>query len=190
VSSTVSNELLEKLLERLNIKNWDLLLVGDGSGSSWGKECGWGCVSVENATFDRRVWYGAMNDGTINFAEIMAYLQPLTWYTSQELAKRKKGHKVTLKHVHVLTDSAYAANASDSCPATSVNGVIWQVFKQFAAHGIMVQWHWIRRETVELNLFADQLSKDARLNLKGKDLPKKAAEKYAVETVYDFNPWG
>lgn len=188
MSLKTSGELFEVLLERLGIKNWDLLLVGDGSGSHWGKECGWGCVSVERETLHRRVWFGAMNDGTINLAEVLAYLQPLTWYTSQELAKRKQGHKIELKQVHVLTDSAYTANSS--ADLKSHNAMLWQLFKQFASQGIMVQWHWVRRESVDLNLFADQLSKEARLNVKGKDLPKQAADKYAVESAYDFNPWG
>lgn len=190
MSLKISNEILPDLLERMEIKTWDLLLVGDGSGSSWGKECGWGCVSIEHETMSRRVWHGAMNDGTINFAEIMAYLQPLTWYVSRELHRRKKGQKVKLQQVHILTDSSYAAHSPDRDLASSANSLIWQVFKQFAAQGIIVHWHWIRRETVDLNLFADQLSKNARLNLKGKDLIKEAATKYDTTSVYEFNPWG
>lgn len=79
-----ASETLEALLERLGIDNYDLLLVGDGSGSGWKLECGWGCVSIERSTLERRAWYGAMSAGTVNFAEMMAYLQPLCWYVSRD----------------------------------------------------------------------------------------------------------
>lgn len=193
MSSTTSNETLEALLERLRIDQWDLLLVGDGSGSTWERECGWGCVSIERATFERRVWHGALSHGTVNLAEAMAYLQPLCWYVDRELKLRKAGNKTEIRHVHIVTDSAYLAN-SGTRPTITVrggnNGPMWNVFRQFSTHGVLLHWHWIRRETVELNRFVDQLSKAARLNVKGTDLPKRAVEPFrpAQNSIYNFNP--
>ena len=43
-------EALPHMLERFKITDWDLLLIGDGSGSNWSYECGWGCVSIELST--------------------------------------------------------------------------------------------------------------------------------------------
>jgi ribonuclease HI len=185
-------ESLDQLLDRLGIEKWDLLLIGDGSGSSWNFECGWGCVSIEHATLARKSWHGAMSAGTVNFAEMMAYLQPLCWYVNREMLRRKKAtYQAKVRHIHIITDSQYAKNKGSSKDLLSGrNGALWQVFKQFGAQGMMLHWHWIRRETVALNQFADQLSKTARLNLKGKDLPTRVEEKSfdPSRTIYQFNP--
>ena len=190
-SSNSTPESLDALRERLGIVEWDFLLVGDGSGSTWDRECGWGCVSIERETMHRRSWHGAMNSGTVNFAEMMAYLQPLTWYVSRELQQRKSGKKVQVRHVHIVTDSSYVGGLKASPDLlTGPNGALWQVFKQFTSQGILIRWHWIRRETVELNQFADRLSKAARINLKDKDLPAQVADSYhPSRTMYGFNSW-
>jgi ribonuclease HI len=185
-------ETLEELLVRLEVKDWDLLLIGDGSGSNWNFECGWGCVSIENATFARRAWHGAMSAGTVNFADMMAYLQPLCWYVNREMLRRKQvDYPVKVRHIHIVTDSQYVKTKGSSRDLlTGKNGALWQVFKQFGAQGMLIHWHWIRRETVELNKFADQLSKAARLNLKDKDLPTQVEEQAfnPSRTIYQFNP--
>src|SRR4051812_31047554 len=64
---------LAGLLARLGIGSWDFVIVGDGSGSGYHSEAGWAAVSVERATGERLVWDGAVNRGTVNFAEVMAY---------------------------------------------------------------------------------------------------------------------
>lgn len=182
-------ETLDELLDRLGISTWDLLLVGDGSGCNWKHEIGWGCTSIENATFARRTWYGAMSAGTVNMAEIMAYLQPLCWYVDREIKRRKQPkYKTEIRRIHILTDSQYVkTKGSSSTMLSSKSGPLWQIFRQFEAQGMVLHWHWIRRETVELNKFVDQLSKAARLNVKDKDLAKQVEVKMA-RTMYDFNP--
>lgn len=184
-------ENLDQLLERLKIEEWDLLLIGDGSGSNWNFECGWGCVSIEHDTLARKSWHGAMSAGTVNFAEVMAYLQPLCWYVNREMLRRKKAtYKVKARHIHIITDSQYAKTKGSSKDLLAgKNGALWQIFRQFGAQGMILHWHWIPRETVELNRFADQLSKAARLNLKGKDLPTQVEESFKPpQTIYEFNP--
>jgi|TARA_R110000824_G_scaffold6133_3_gene28189 ribonuclease HI len=189
--SKKETESLEALLERLNIEKWDLLLVGDGSGSNWNFECGWGCVSIHRDTLARKAWYGAMNSGTVNFAEIMAYIQPLTWYTSREQQLRKKGLGSKFRNVHIVTDSRYVQSTGDrpgKGPSLK-NSALWQMFKSFPAHGILLHWHWIRRDTVELNQFSDRLSKDARLTLKRQDLQTQVEERSTpTRSIYEFNP--
>jgi len=190
--SAKENETLEALLERLNIPpgEWDLLLIGDGSGSNWNFECGWGCVSIQSDTMARKTWYGAMSSGTVNFAEIMAYIQPLTWYVQREQDLRKKGFGSTYRNVHILTDSRYVQKQGERGNANGKvkNKALWQLFKSFSSQGIIVHWHWIPRESVELNQFADRLSKSARLAIKGKDLQTKVEESSKPpRSVYDFN---
>ncbi len=137
--------------------------MGDGSGSNWTRESGWCSVSIERATHERRLWYGCMNSGTVNFAEMMAYLQPLNWYASVELNRRHKRGGVKFRNVHIITDSKYCndqGSKKDMFPKK--NAGLWKIFNDFQRHGILLHWHWIPRDTVELNAFADKISKEAR----------------------------
>ena len=189
--SKKETETLEALLDRLKIdrNGWDLLLIGDGSGSNWNHECGWGCVSIQSDTMARKAWYGAANCGTVNFAEIMAYVTPLTWYVSREQKLRKKGLGSRFRNVHIITDSRYVQSTGDADwnKPKLKNKALWGIFKSFTSQGIIVNFHWIARESVELNQFADKLSKSARLTLKKQDL-QTYTEETQNRSIYEFNP--
>lgn len=169
-NSKNEKESLEELLGRLNIQSneWDLLIIGDGSGSNWTRESGWASVSVHRATLERHVWFGSMNRGTVNFAEMMAYLQPLNWYASAEINKRKKSGNVRFRNVHIVTDSKYCKDQGSKAMVSSAkNSVLWRMFDGFQRHGILIHWHWVPRNTVDLNVYADKLSKIARKSAAG-----------------------
>lgn len=104
-----------------------------------------------------------MNCGTVNFAEMMAYLQPLNWYASVEMSRRRKSGGVKFRNVHILTDSKYCGDqGSKGAMLPKKNGTLWKLFSDFQRYGILLHWHWIPRDTVELNTYADKLSKEAR----------------------------
>jgi len=157
-----------------------VLLIGDGSGSSWNVASGWGCISIEKDTMLRRSWYGACNLGSTNLAEIMAYLHPLTWYAREQL----KSNSSQFKQVHIVTDSAYLTskgNKEDS--SFGLDQSIWHMFNVFQSFGLVLNWHWARRETIELNRVADKLSKDTR-----KHIANLFDEELLNKTIYEFNP--
>lgn len=184
------NESLEDLLKRLNIKNWDFLIVGDGSGSNWNREAGWASVSIEKLTMERMVWEGSVNRGTVNLAEIMAYLQPLEWLSTREVEKRKEGGGTRALHVHIVTDSDYCRKTGNSPVRTmSKNAGLWAAFDAFTRHGFVLHWHWIPREDCDLNRYCDKLSKMERLmQKKYNPLDVLEAEQTETRTVYEINP--
>lgn len=158
---------VEKILQRLNVAQWDIVLVGDGSGSSWGKGIGWACVSFEHLTKKRRVWFGGANDGTVNMSEIMAYLQPLTYFSAQEAEKRKERGTTRAYNVHIVTDSQYCRDTGKLRSAlVAKNAGLWACFNVFARHGFVLHWHWMKRESTGLNVLCDSLSRAGRLALK------------------------
>lgn len=183
---------MEDLLLRLKIApdDWDLIIVGDGSGSNWNYHSGWASISIEKATLNRRVWYGGMNCGTVNFSEMMAYLQPLNWYLAVEADRRKKTSKVRFRKVHIVTDSKYCKDRGNSNErAPRKNAPLWRIFDEFKRHGLLLHWHWIPRASVDLNVFADKLSKEARLALKNsstQDIVENGFDNF--KNVYDCNP--
>jgi ribonuclease HI len=185
--SEIDNEGLQAFLDRLDIKEWDLLLVGDGSGSKWGLPIGWATVAIEKSSMMRKVFYGAMNEGTVNIAEAMAYMHAMLWYSAKLKAKRKK--KATREQiVHVVTDSAYVETVGNRKNVDfSTNQPIWAVMELMKRQSIKIVWHHLPRENVALNIYADLLSKRARKLVKGNDQIRALAENGI--NADDANPW-
>lgn len=180
-------ESFQDLLDECDITHWDYVLVGDGSGSHWGQQAGWACVSVERATMERLVWAGAVNRGTVNLAEIMAYLQPLTYFVGREEDRRKAGGKTCAYNVHIVTDSEYCRNTGRTRSAMmSKNAGLWACLNGMSRQGMVITWHWLRRDMCALNRFCDELSRLSRQMITEFDPAGKMEA--AGNMVYDLNP--
>ena len=185
--SESEEQTLEQLLASLEISNWDFLIVGDGSGSNWDREAAWTSVSIERVTGERIVWYGGLNRGTVNFAEIMAYIQPLNWLVTREEDRRRKNRKPRVQRIHIITDSDYCRQVGNRKDKNvTKNAALWAVFDVFVRQGLCIEWHWLRRNACDLNTYCDQLSKLARRNMK-KERLQENAEDLSQKTIYDIN---
>lgn len=156
----VGAEEFHAMLHRVGVPRdgWDTILVGDGSGSIATRPCGWACIQVDRATMMRTVWHGWQNRGTVNHAELFAYLGPLLLLAGSE---RKDFHRV-----YILTDSQYSAfsgNAKKDISTIKANRPLWAALRAAETAGVVVKWIFIDRDTVELNVFADELSRYSRL---------------------------
>lgn len=166
---------------------WDYVLIGDGSGSSFDREAGWASVLIERITLQRFVWTGFMNRGTVNIAEMMAYLQPLEWLADQAERERAGGGKTRAYQVHILTDSQYCEGRGGGRFAQGQkNAGFWGVFDVFARLGFVLNWHWIPRGDNALHEYCDALSKACRK--RGKALDKNDAP--LTGRVYEICPAG
>ncbi len=189
--SALATGSLADLLHSLNIASWDVLLVGDGSGSVWGRPCGWGCVSIERLTpqgeeLRRRIWYGAVNNGTVNVAEGIAYLLPLLWIHSLTLDQTHGRPRFT--RVHVLTDSQFVemmGNKADT--VRNKNGILWSAYNALKRVGVNITWHWVGRNEVALNQYADLLSKLSRKLFGEHALGKRILTQHGLD-VRNCNP--
>lgn len=158
------DEPLDVLLGKLKIEKWDYLLVGDGSGSTWDREIGWGCVLAERSTRTHSLWGGMASRGTVNFAEIMAYLQPLEFLATREIDRREKGGLYKAWNVHIVTDSEYCQKTgSNRGQIPKKNSGLWSIFDVYKRVGFCLHWHWIRRESCGMNRLSDGISKAFRL---------------------------
>lgn len=163
---------LEQEIARLGIQQWDLLLFGDGSGCRAENPCGWATVSVDRH-WQCRFWYGMMNCGSNNLAELLAYLQPLSWFVEQEKARRKQRQaKARFYRVHIVTDSEYCQKQGETGVTDSrSHPVLWQMVEHFRREGLLLHWHAIPRATYTLNILTDQISREARLVLEKNAIP-------------------
>jgi hypothetical protein len=122
-------------------------------------------VALEPDSFHRHVFYGGSNNGTVNTAEMTAYLQPLLWYLSRVTEQRKADKVYNVKEVHIVTDSEHVQLKGEAAGSVTspANAILWAAFELINRHGIRLHWHHVKRETVGLNRFCDILSKQARL---------------------------
>ena len=73
-SNTSENELLAAIpdiLNKLQIDDWDVLLIGDGSGAGWNllSGCGWASVLIDKYSNNHKIFMGATTPGTITIGE-------------------------------------------------------------------------------------------------------------------------
>lgn len=174
LSGAPEAELLQAVLDRASITQWDVLIVGDGSGSGWDSACGWACVLVDRATRGRRLFYGAMNAGSVNFAETMPYLQALNWYDQHGGGKARLKEQGFLR-VHIITDSQVIARwgteaLNGALPRKHI--VMWAGLKEFRRLGYCIDFHWANRSTSLLNWASDLIAGMARREMQRSMDPK------------------
>lgn len=172
----------------MKITDWDFVLFGDGSGSHWQHAIGWACVSIHRATGHYTSWCGAANYGTVNMAEILAYMQPLTFIEASEATRAERTGRKRAVNVHIFTDSEYCRDTGNSRNRLlRRNSALWRMYDAFQRQGIILHWHWMRRETSALNRYVDQLSKLCRMLMKNSNVVDDAAK--ATAPPKELNPW-
>jgi ribonuclease HI len=179
-----ADQTLRDLIAQLQIERWDFLIIGDGSGSNFSRHCGWASVSIEQLTGERLIWYGAMNHGTVNLAELMAYLQPINWIAGR-LQQRRRKHSQHFQecHIHCISDSKYCVENGQTEAMPARNLGFWTLAQSYRQQQIFLHWHWSQRASFALNQWADQIARISRRCIG--EIDKQLAD--AVEDVYQIN---
>ena len=186
---------LGSLLKELDIKAWDVLLIGDGSGSGWDIGVGWSCIVIDRYTKTRKLVHGGGSTGTVNIAELMAYVHAMLWYSTHIGKELRKQYPRKTLNVHVITDSRVIVNQGERVAERNMDGIanraLWASISDIARQGYTFHWHWIERLTNELNWAADQMAGSARKAVKNcmltEDIPNENG-KYTGVSIYDINP--
>ncbi len=189
-TQSTTTETLQALLLKAGIDDFDLLLVGDGSGSKWGYAAGWASIAIEPDSLERKTFYGACNDATVNFAELMAYLAPLTWFVSRAKKERRRPRRGAFFEIHVITDSQYTETSGEreEFIKKTENIMLLAGYQTLGHKGFNVSWHWLERDTSDLNRLTDHLSRTARLSLTEANVPKAVEDRFGF-TANTSNPW-
>jgi hypothetical protein len=158
---------IERIARGLGVNDFDVIVAGDGSGSLHTNPCGWASVLVDRRRLDGgyRAFYGAVDAGSISFAEILPYAHALDWYQSNV------PDRPAMPRVIVITDSEYVAKTGEAIitgrPMESVkhHSALWSAFLEFARLGMRIQFLHSKRATSALNIFADDVSRRSRIHL-------------------------
>lgn len=159
LSSFDANIAVDELLQRMNVPDWDILLVGDGSGNTWSAPCGWSCVLIDRQTRGRKLFYGGLNAGSNYLAEAMPYLHALLWYDQDRGQGRIE--KFGLQRVALITDSEALYHGLQS-PAPSALRIFWGAWNELKRLGYHIEPRWLRRSTIQLNVLADMVAGKSR----------------------------
>lgn len=154
---------LEALTSDLALSDYDLLLVGDGSGTINQKSCGWACVAWEKATQKVTVHNGVISCGTNNFAELFPYVQAL-WYYNQS-------HKDMLPpakkfKVQIVSDSEVTVRCGNKQYTRKSNACLWAGIEWFENCGLYeINWTHVYRNTNKFSKKCDWLAGETRVSL-------------------------
>jgi hypothetical protein len=166
------------LREDFGVKNWDIAIVGDGSGSGWQIGCGWAGVLIDGLTQQRYPFWGGSNVGTVNIGESMPYLQAMIWFAATLGGERKEllGRPI---EVHCITDSKTTCHhgndvmqRNEKSPRILRKYPQWNILHGLIANGYHFRFHWKDRMTLGLNNLADYLAGASRLAVQGVPFPQ------------------
>jgi ribonuclease HI len=156
---------LEALARSLDLAEYDLLLVGDGSGTVYAEPAGWSCLAHDRIKGSIVLHAGAVTAGTNNFAELAPYVHAL-WFHHQE---HPLGAPI---RAHVVSDSELTVRCGNGQYARRANGPLWAAIEWFERHGYRLRWHHVARASIPWNRLADEVAGRARRAVAGINGPK------------------
>jgi hypothetical protein len=173
------------------ITDWDLLLVGDASGSGWGMGTGWAVTAVDRHANGRKLLRGAWSAGTIMIAELMPYLHALAWYEEVFAPARRTQLGRAVLDVHVICDNENVVNQGNHHSARKKMLPWWACWAGLLRCGYRAQFHWVSGHKVGrrlgLNVLCDHVAGKAREAMEAE--PPTFPHRFrAAASVYEINP--
>jgi len=158
------------ILDSLQIDEWDVLLIGDGSGAGWNllSGCGWASVLIDKYSNNHKIFLGATSPSTITIGELSPYLFAMNWYMSADGpgCDRVKAASFSgkLLRVHIISDSEVVVKSGNKMQSRKSNRALWAAMDFFATQGCSIKYHHIKRNTVLMNVLMDELARKSRLD--------------------------
>jgi ribonuclease HI len=118
--------------------NYDLILAGDGAGSTASSPCGWAVFSWDTKTDTKKCHFGGASEGTNNYAELTPYLHALWVYHGASPRGKTR--------VLIVSDSEVTVECGNGEYERRANGSLWAAYDWFVRNGYEVTWRWRSRD--------------------------------------------
>src|SRR5262245_57354042 len=157
------DSLLERLAAELALPDFDLMIVGDGSGTLANTPCGWFCTLYERAKGQAGVstHFGGTSGGTNNYAELAPYCHALWAYHTLTYGKSPTGPAKPVRVV-IVSDSEVTVRCGSGMYARRANGALWAQIAWFEANRYVLEWRHIPRNSNPISAKADGVARKAR----------------------------
>ncbi len=138
------------------LPSYDVRVLSDGSGSGWHRPCGWGSAVYDRCIY--KVWtrWGGLTRETVNAAEAMSLLDPLS-----ELSARPRRGVLAVALVTNSQMSARPPRPWASRPAAGAG--LWARGQALLRDGLALSPHHRPRNATPWRVFVDALSKRTQL---------------------------
>ncbi len=182
---------LPLVLDGLGISDWDVLMIGDGSGSGWNIGIGWAVTVIERARNGRKLLWGSWSSGTVVIAELMAYVHGLAWYEHNMAGAARALLRKQVLNLHVITDSETVVHQGNNVVGRQKMLPWWACFGNFLRLGYTAKFHHVpghdRERVLGLNVLTDHLSRAARVANSEIDTTR-VVPGHAPTDPYEVNP--
>jgi ribonuclease HI len=144
---------LQSLADALFLPDFDLLLVGDGSGTTYPEPAAWGCLAYDRRKDKVTLHAGTTSCGTTNLAELMPYVQAL-WHHHQDHGQAP----TTPVQVVIVSDSELTVRCGNGRYQRKANASVWAALRWFEDNGYRITWRHVPRNSNAWSTLMDQVA--------------------------------
>lgn len=144
----------------LNIKDIDILIAADGSGTTVEKAGAWAYIMYWPTLDKFKCGMGTVSNGTNNYVELAPYLHALWYYhyTQPLLEKR-------LVKVEIVSDSELTVKQGNGDYSINGNLIQWAGIQKAKQMGYSIHWNHVPRNSNPFSSWCDKTAGDLRKNL-------------------------
>jgi len=177
----------------VKVPEWDILLVGDGSGTGgWTMAGGWACAIVERETDARSICWAGWSTCDIIVAELQAYLQALMEIEALrgKALRRRLGRPLNI--VIVTDNQVVATQSATALSGAKVGGMtnpIWAGIRQIVqTTGTSLTFRFAARRSTMLNVLVDQVAGRLRRVVTDPKLGQYRSRDGSARSLVSLNP--
>lgn len=135
-------------------ETFDLLLAGDGSGTTAVSPCGWAVYMFDTTKEKVFAHHGGASGGTNNLAELLPYVHAMHHYENSRPARAE----TRPIRVVIVSDSEVTVRCGNRVYARNANQAFWAAMDWFETRGYQLRWVHTRRNTTIAGTAADAIA--------------------------------
>ena len=145
---------MEELAAELGFSDFDLMLVGDGSGTTADKACAFACKAYDRRQQEVITHWAALNHGTNNLAELLPYVHALWYHQTKTLGQNLSRRTLIVSDSELTVRQGLGAYTRDR----TANGAFWRSIEFFEDCGYEIVWRHVRRNTNPISTACDHIA--------------------------------